>query len=296
MRPPRESRALRLPAPTERLELGSRGLRVSPFCLGLVAEPGVIVEAFDAGINFFFVTADMHWPLYENVRRGLAMLLERGGGVRDELVVAVTAYVTQPDFCHLPFREVLEAVPGLDRIDVPIAGGVYTHDFLARYRVYRGHLERGRFGARAIGATLHRRELAPTLGRGLVDLVAVRYNVMHRGAEESVFPSVGSDFPALLYAFKTTFGALPPERLDGLGLDPDHWRPHVTDYYRYALTSPSLDGLLCSLARPAHVRELIDAMGRGPLREEERQYLVDLAELADGSAVLTAPGGEPGPG
>jgi hypothetical protein len=289
MRPFRERRATQLPALTDRLPLGARGLEVSPFCLGMVTEPGVVVEAFDAGINFFFVTADMHWPLYEPLRRGLAMLLERGGGVRDAVVVAVAAYVTQPEFCVAPFHEVLDAVPGLGRIDVPVAGGAYAHDFLPRYRVYEAHRAEGRFGARALGATLHERALAPTLGGRLVDWVAVRYNTAHRGAEADVFPRVGDDYPALLYAFKTTFGALSPSQLEALGLDPDHWRPHVTDHYRYALSAPRLDGILFSLERPAHVRELADALAKGPLSDDEREYLTDLADLADGSAVLNAP-------
>ncbi|HEU4404641.1 MAG TPA: hypothetical protein VFS43_05050 [Polyangiaceae bacterium] len=289
MRPFREHRAGRLPALTDRLPLGARGLEVSPICLGIVGEPGAVVEAFDAGINFFFVTADMHWPVYESLRRGLTALFARGGGVRDEVVVASASYVTQPEFCSIPFREVLDAVPGLDRIDMPVAGGAYAHDFLPRYRVYEGHLARGRFGARAIGTTLHERRAAPTLGARLVDWAAVRYNTAHRGAEVDVFPFVGPDLPALLYAFKTTFGALPPSRLEALGLEPDHWRPHVTDYYRYALSAPQLDGLLCAFERPAHVRELADALARGPLSDDERQYLVDLADLAAGSAVLNAP-------
>lgn len=296
MRPFRERRAHSLPALTERRPLGARGLEVSPFCLGMVDEPAAVVEAFDAGINFFFVTADMHWPLYEPTRRGLAMLLERGGGVRDELVVAATAYVTQPEFCRAPFREVLDAVPGLERIDMPVAGGVYAHDFLPRYRVYEAHLAQGRFGARALGATVHERKAAPMLGGRLVDWVAVRYNILHRGAEEDVFPHVDGDFPALLYAFKTAFGALSPSQLETLGLDPDHWRPHVTDYYRYALSNPQIDGLLCALTRPAHVRELADALALGPLSDEERTYLADLGDLAYGSAVLNAPPGRAGEG
>jgi hypothetical protein len=272
MLPFRERRAQRLPALSDRLPLGSRGLEVSPFCLGLVDEPGVVVEAFDAGINFFFVTADMHWPLYEPARRGLAALFARGGGVRDQVVVAAVAYVTQPEFCTAPFRELLEAVPGLGRVDLLVAGGVYLHDFLPRYRVYCEHLARGRFGARALGATLHDRAAAPVLGGGgMVDFLAVRYNAVHRGAEAEIFPTVGPDASALLYAFKTTSGALTGTQIEALGLDPDHWRPRHTDHYRYVLSAPSLDGILCALRRPAHVRELAEAMARGPLTDAARR-------------------------
>ena len=63
-----------LPRLTDRLALGESGLRVSPVCLGIVESPEVVPAAFDAGVNFFFVTADLHWPLYERTRRGLELL------------------------------------------------------------------------------------------------------------------------------------------------------------------------------------------------------------------------------
>ena len=107
-----------MPRLGDRLALGSDGLRVSPFCLGIVGEPATVSAAFDAGVNFFFVTADMHWPLYEHTRRGLADLLARGRGVRDKVVVAGVCYPTQPEFCAMPFEELAAAVPGLKTLDV----------------------------------------------------------------------------------------------------------------------------------------------------------------------------------
>src|SRR5260221_8264578 len=104
-----------LPKPSDRLALG-RGLEVSPICQGFTERPETVLAAFDAGINFFFLTADMHWPIYEGLRRGLAMLFARGGDIRDRVVVAAVSYATQPEFCTMPFREVVNAVPGLDRL------------------------------------------------------------------------------------------------------------------------------------------------------------------------------------
>ena len=59
-----------LPKLTERLTLGEGGLRVSPFCLGMVRSEDTTSAAFDAGINFFFLSADLHWPYYD-LARGL---------------------------------------------------------------------------------------------------------------------------------------------------------------------------------------------------------------------------------
>ena len=69
----------------------------------------------DAGINFFFLTADMHWPYYEASRRGLEQLFARQPSVRQHVVVAAACYPTQPEFCAMPFAEVVESVRGLRR-------------------------------------------------------------------------------------------------------------------------------------------------------------------------------------
>ena len=70
-----------------------------------------MLAAFDAGINFFFLSVDMHWPLCEGMRRGLEALLARGGGVRDEIVGGVVSYLEQPLFQAFRVHEVIDAAP-----------------------------------------------------------------------------------------------------------------------------------------------------------------------------------------
>ena len=77
-----------------------------------------------------------------------------------------------------------------------------------------------------------------------------------------------------------------PERYAELGLNDDYWQPEITDYYRFALTRPEIDGLLCSPTTPREVEALSKALQAGPLDEEEEKYLIDLAALDEGSAVL----------
>src|SRR5690349_23526662 len=103
-----------LPRLTDRLTLGTSDLQVSPFCLGMVTDENTVSAAFDAGINFFFVTGDLHWPYYESLRRGLEKLFARDSNIRNQVVVAVASYVTQRDFCGVVLEEVIEAVAGLE--------------------------------------------------------------------------------------------------------------------------------------------------------------------------------------
>ncbi len=204
-------------------------------------------------------------------------------------MVAVSIYPTQPEFCWMGLEEVLEAVPGLETVDVAVAGGAYAHEFLTRLPVYQEHRRRGFAGVRAIGASFHDREAALlAVNHGLVDLAFLRYNPAHPGARHDVFPHLEKRRATLLYNFTNTHGFVAPERFAKLGLNDDHWQPRVTDYHRFALTRPELDGLLCSPTTPEEVAGLAAALEEGPLDAEEEQYLIDLARLNEGRAELLA--------
>ena len=277
-----------LPKLTDRLPLRD-GLEVSPFCLGAIGDPDVVSAAFEAGINFFFITADMHWPMYESVREGLRRLLRANPRARDTITVGVVAYVTQPEFCWVPFDEVLAELPELqNRIDVTIAGGVYGHEFPTRVAIYKQHRQRKHVGARAIGASFHDRVCArAALEAGDLDVAFIRYNPLHPGAARDLFPHVTETQP-LLFNFKSTNGLLQDHHYAKFGIDESFWRPHATDYYRFVLTEPALDGVLCSLSKVSEVRDLVDALAKGPLDDEDRDYMLQLGELARGDAKVAA--------
>jgi aryl-alcohol dehydrogenase-like predicted oxidoreductase len=236
------------------------GLRVSPVCLGMVDDPDVISAAFDAGINFFFITADLHWPHYAGSREGLRRLLSARPGARAEIVVAAASYVTQPDFFEAAFHEVLEAVPDLGRIDMAVIGGTYSSDFFARLAEYKS-IRPGR--AAAIGATFHHRQSAViAINHGLLDVAFIRYNAAHRGAESDVLPALRHERTARLFNFKSTAGYVEPAHLEH---SPAGWQPQLTDHYRFVLGRPEFDGLLCSLSSVAEVASLRQALELGPL-------------------------------
>ncbi len=273
-----------LPALTDRLPLGTTGLVVSPICSGMTYDARVVPAAFEAGINFFFLTADMHWPIYEATRQGLADLLRGHPSRRDEIVVACASYVTQPEFCFAPFDEVLAAVPALGRLDLTIAGGSYGHELAARIEMYKVHKVTGHAGARGIGASFHDRDAAREhLASGALDIQYVRYNPCHPGAREDLFPHVcarAAGRTTLLYNFKSTDSWVESDaRYAALGVGAVNWKPHITDYYRFALTTPALDGILCGMPSPDGIVELADALAKGPLDDEDHQYLIELGIL-----------------
>lgn len=273
LRPPRT----RLPGLADRLALGAAGLAVSPFCLGVVRDPRTVGAAFDAGINFFFVTADLHWPIYDGLRRGLADLLARDRSIRDQIVVAGCSYVAQPEFLRAPFRELVDAVPGLGRIDVLIAGGAYGHELAGRWPVYVEARRAGFLGARAIGASFHDRQAAVGLiSRGECEVACLRYNPRHPGANHDVFPHLPADRRALLYTFKNAEFQIRPEHVARLGLDDSYWIPAVPDLYRFGLAHAQVDGCLVALTEVEHVAALAGALADGPLSADEEHHLCSL--------------------
>lgn len=279
-----------LPKLTDRLPLGAAGLGVSPFCLGAVRDRNVVPLAFDAGINFFFVSVDLHWPVYEELRQGLALLLQRGPHVRDQIVVAGVSYVQQRAFVGVSYHELLVAVPALRRLDLLVAGAAYAHEFAARReRCLASPYTQG-LGARAFGASFHERSAAVTaINQSLVDVAFIRYNPAHPGSVNDLFPRLLPGPRPLLYNFRSVLEPVSRERWRELGLDEDHWIPEPPDYYRFALSRPEMSGILGSLNSPGELDALAAALDQGPLQAEEEDYLVSLAALAAGRARLAEP-------
>lgn len=276
-----------LPRLSARSPIGAVGIGVSPVCVGSVGTPGVVRAAFDAGINFFAIAVDMHWPLYEPLRRGLADLLRDRPGVRDEIVVMGVAYGTNPRFCHAPFTELLDAVPSLGRLDVSAMGAVSDTDFLTRWNEHAKHRAGSIPGVGAVAAYFEGPVSARVgIDHALVDLALVANRPSAHAslpdflAELSVPPRVP------VFAMGVTLDAPTPARLDALGIGDDKWRPTTADYVRYALSFEPFSGLLREVRDEREIETLDAALRDGQLTSEEIRYLEDLSDLDLGLAEI----------
>lgn len=278
----------KLPTAGERLWLGRSGLQVSPICLGLTESPETVIAAYEEGVNFFFVTADLHWPLYEGVRKGLAKLLEGNTSRRQEIVVGVVSYLDNPLFSALQFNEVIAEIPGLDHVDLMIAGAVASESsFYSRFDSLVRARAAGMHGARAVGATFHQRSLALTADNyNLLDIAFIRYNSAHPGAQRDLFPLLSPNRSGLIFNFKSVMSRVSPETFETLNLPGSSWLPSACDHYRFVLSRPEIDGVLCSPLQPGEMRQLARALDRGPLSNEEESYMIWLASLVH-APVLT---------
>ncbi|MFB3923634.1 MAG: aldo/keto reductase [Terriglobia bacterium] len=104
---------------------------------------------------------------------------------------------------------------------------------------------------RMIGLTSHQRKFAARWAEsGKLDLLMIRYNAAHRGAEEDVFPAAERlGIPVVTYTAQR-WGAL-KKRTPG---DPEGFKPpHAREWYRWALAHPRAGVVLMA---PANRQEL----------------------------------------
>jgi len=104
-----------------------------------------------------------------------------------------------------------------------------------------------------IGLTSHQRPLAAKwLAEGHLDLLMIRYNAAHRGAETEVFPETDKrEIPVVCFTC-LRWGAL----LRETPTDPEHFQvPRAPEWYRYVLGNPSVD---IALMAPNNREELME--------------------------------------
>lgn len=256
-------------------------MQVSPLCLGLVGDPDTVIAAWDAGINFFFLTADMHWPLYEGLREGLRRLAKARPQALDEAVIACCTYVAQREFSSAPFQETLSVITPFQKLDVLVAGGSYAADLDGRVTQLKKNIDRGLTKARLVGTSLHDRPAGiDAVNNDKVDLLFVRYNSRHPGARLDFFPHCKkTGRTTKIFNFKSTYSYRRPDVFHALGVDKDTWLPPLVDYYRFVLCRPEIDGLLAAPSSPAQLEALVEAYQAGPLPEDEENHLLALANL-----------------
>ena len=106
---------------------------------------------------------------------------------------------------------------------------------------------------RAIGLTSHQRPLTAEVARsGRLDLLMLRYNAAHRGAEREVFPvTVKHGLPVVAFTC-LRWGALLQETRD----DPSNFTPpSAPDCYRFVLSQPAVSVALMAPDGPTELAE-----------------------------------------
>lgn len=122
---------------------------------------------------------------------------------------------------------------------------------------------------RALAISIHDRERAGRLAASSpIDLFMLRYNAAHPGAERDVFPHFKSPRPAVVAYTATSWRRLLKK--------PSGWTgPVMTagDCYRFCLSSPFVDVVLCGPKNRKELDENLAALDKGPLSAEEDGWI-----------------------
>jgi aryl-alcohol dehydrogenase-like predicted oxidoreductase len=131
---------------------------------------------------------------------------------------------------------------------------------------------------RAIGVSIHDRARAGRLAEdSILDLLMIRYNAAHPGAETDVFPHLARRHPAVVAYTATSWRKLLRA--------PKGWTgrvPTAGDCYRFCLTSPHVDVVLSGPRTVAELRENLAAVENGPLDPAEEDFMRTFGRVVHG--------------
>jgi aryl-alcohol dehydrogenase-like predicted oxidoreductase len=243
--------------------LGASGLEVRR--MGIGSDAGVsahaIEWAFERGINFFYWGSRRRPGMKKAIRK----LAQKQ---REKMLIALQTYDYTGLALGRTFTQGLRELE-IDYADVFILGmrnGPVPRRILDKALALK---ERGL--ARHLCVSAHDRSAyRQHLDSKIFDLIMVRYNAAHRGAEKDVFPLLGrGGRPGVICYNSTRWGHL----FDPRWMPEGERLPRPTDLYRYALSNPSIEMVLTAPETIEQLEENVKTLEMGPLSEEERNWL-----------------------
>lgn len=247
-----------------RTTLGRTGLSVSRLGLGSsfgLAAKDVEHAYHEYGVNYLY-WGSLRRPGFGRGLRNLAR------GHRDDLVVVLQTYSRLASAIPLSVWAGLKRLR-LERVDVLLLG-LFNKPPAPRLLDAAWRLkEKG--VVRHLAVSCHNR---PTFQKYLederFDVLHVRYNAAHRGAEDEVFPWVADvGAPGMVAFTATRWGHL----LDPGRMPPATATPRARDCYRFALTHPNVDVVLCGPSGREQLNEGLQALRSGPLDADELAWM-----------------------
>jgi aryl-alcohol dehydrogenase-like predicted oxidoreductase len=242
--------------------LGRTGLKVGR--LGISSSFGApaaaFEEAFERGCNYFT------WGTFVKGRSSHMRAAIRnivGAGKRDDLVIAMLTYA------HNAWLTEHFLIKGLEAANLEYADILLLGYFPRRppQKVIDGALSlKGKGLVRFIGLTSHNRQLFPELAReGLFDVLHIRYNAAHRGAETEIFPHLqGDNRPGAVSFTATDWQKL----IKSKRMPPGEKALTAAECYCFALSHPAVDVCMMGAASTAQMRDNLRVLEKGPLEGE----------------------------
>ena len=243
--------------------LGRTGLKVGRLGIasGYGAPTAAIEEAFDRGCNYL-TWGTVIKGYSAHMRQALKNIVAKGQ--RDRLVLATFTYAHNNFLTERLLVRGLKSA-GLDHSDVLILG--YFSRRPSR-RLIDGAMRMKEKGLiRFIGLSSHNRKLLGELAKtGEFDVMHLRYNAAHRGAETEIFPFLeGERRPGIVSFTATRWGKL----LDPKKMPPGEKPPTAVDCYRFVLSNPAVDVCISGAKTAEQMHANLAGLDAGPMSDAE---------------------------
>ena len=242
--------------------LGRTGLRVGPLGIsgGYGAPAEACEEAFERGCNYFY------WGSRRLDGMGQAIRNIRAKGARDELVILLQSYSRFPGLMERFLLRGLKTLK-IERADVLLLG---WYNKSPSPRILERALslkERGL--VRFLAVSGHNRPAFPEMAAtGVFDILHVRYNAAHRGAESEVFPRLPEEDPPGVVTYTATrWGKL----LDPKKTPKDEPPLSAAECYRFVLSNPAVQVCISGPKDKDQMDQALSALEAGPLSPEEME-------------------------
>lgn len=252
--------------------LGKTGFMAGP--LGLGSSYGVgakgVEMAYERGVNYFYWA----WRRSGGMRDALRHINKTNRG---KVFITITSLLPTETMIRYSVHRALKAL-GTDYMDALQFYLRKDKPVMPRLQLDAALKLKDEGKVRYIAVTGHHRPNFPRFaGEVFSDVAHVRYNAIHRGAEQDVFPRLppkGDPARPGVVAFTVTSWRqlikARPEKIGGLRV------PTAGDCYRFAMSHPDVDVALSGPADEEQTRHALDAVDRGPMTEEELEWMRDV--------------------
>lgn len=242
--------------------------------LGLAANYGIdedgVRAAMDRGVNLFL------WTRGKGLKAPLRAAV---GSRRDEVAIAGFASMGYFGWTVRRAAEKLLKDLGTDYLDVLLLGWLGVGSALTDATLEELVKLRESGKVKSIGCSIHDRARAGKLAaESPLDLLMIRYNAAHPGAERDIFPHRRETTPTILAYTATDWRKLlkKPSGWDG---------PVMTgpDCYRFQLSNPHVDLALTGPKDRAQLEENLDGLEKkGPLSADEEEWMRKFGHVVHG--------------
>jgi len=263
---------------SEPVILGRTGLKVGRLGIasGYKAPAAAIEEAFERGCNYW-TWGTVIKGYMPGMRDALRAVVRKGQ--RDKLALAAFTYAHSNYLTERLLARGLESV-GLDHADVLILG--YFSKTPPR-RLVDGALRMKEKGlVRFIGVSSHSRKMLGELAKGGdFDVLHLRYNAAHRGAETEIFPFLAKEpekRPGTVAFTATRWGQLLKEKK----MPPGEKPLTAAECYRFVLSNPAVDVCMSGARTIEEMRENLTVLDSGPLTDDERERFCRVGDCVHG--------------